>query len=55
MSKRYELLLTLAALLVAAPVSGQRGGPTLPEGEGRDLVHAPCGNCHGLNNIAGSV
>jgi virginiamycin B lyase len=37
-----------------APMLAQRGGgaqPTLPDGDGKQMVQALCVGCHGLNNI----
>jgi cytochrome c5 len=44
------LVLILAAS--GAVLSAQRGGATLPPGDGRDLVAVACSQCHGLGTIA---
>ena len=40
----------VALLLAAAPLRAQPA-PTLPPGEGRELVASVCTGCHGLNTI----
>lgn len=49
--RRLSVLLGLVApLLGAAPLLAQTA-PTLPPGEGRELVASVCTGCHGLNTI----
>jgi len=49
--RRLSVLLgVVAPLLGAAPLLAQTA-PTLPPGEGRELVASVCTGCHGLNTI----
>jgi mono/diheme cytochrome c family protein len=43
-------VVALLSLAVAAPLHAQTG-PTLPPGEGRDIVATACTQCHGLGTI----
>ena len=46
----------LAGSYAYALETAQRGAaPTLPEGEGKELVQSTCGACHGLGNVTNSV
>lgn len=56
-SNGFLLALAAAGVLAAAsPAAAQRGAaPNLPEGEGKQIVQATCGACHGIGNIASSV
>lgn len=55
MSKHLPLLSALILLLAAAPASAQRGGGSLPEGPGKDLVESACTTCHGSSSITRSA
>jgi cytochrome c5 len=52
--RRLMRVMFLAAALATsqAVLSAQRGGATLPAGEGRELVATACSQCHGLGTIA---
>jgi virginiamycin B lyase len=56
MSKGAALsLFTVAWLIPFSAASAQGGAANLPAGEGREIVQASCGACHGLGNITGAA
>ena len=50
-------LALLIGLSIPATAAAQRGGaqPSLPDGEGKNVVEATCTTCHGLRQIMGSA
>ena len=59
MSKKSLALLTMAGFLFSAmPARSQRGqggpAPSLPDGNGKELVTTTCTKCHGLNQVTNS-
>lgn len=51
----FVSLLVGISLLAPVLAHAQRGGATLPEGPGREVVQGMCSVCHGVNMITGAA